>query len=213
MITVLIVDDHQIARIGIKNALSSVAKAKIVGEAARGSDALRLAKELKPEIVFMDIHMPGIDGLETTRKMVLANPGIKIIVLSAIKDDPYPTRLLEAGAMGYLTKGCFADEIIKALRTVASGKRYITATIAQQLALKQVSNEHNSAFDKLSLRELQIALLIIQGKNIQDIANIFFISPKTVMAYRHRLFEKLNVANEVQLVLSANRAKLIKQDP
>lgn len=212
MITVLIVDNHEIARIGIKYTLLSISKVKVVGEAARGLDALRLAKELKPQIVFMDIQMPGIDGLETTRKMMLGNPSVKIIILSAIKDDPYPTRLLEAGAMGYLTKGCPADEIIKALRTVSSGKRYITPAIAQQLALKHVSDEYNSAFDTLSLRELQIALLIIEGKGIQDIANTFFISPKTIMSYRHQIFKKLNITNEVQLVLLANQAKLIKQD-
>lgn len=212
MITVLIVDNHEIARIGIKYTLLSMSKVKVVAEAARGLDALRLAKELKPQVVFMDIQMPGIDGLETTRKMILANPSIKIIILSAIKDEPYPTRLLEAGAMGYLTKGCPADEIIKALRTVTSGKRYITPTIAQQLALKHVSDEYNTVFDTLSLRELQIALLIIEGREIQDIANTFFISPKTIMAYRHQIFKKLNITNEVQLVLLANQEKLIKQD-
>jgi len=212
VITVLIIDDHEIARAGIKYILLSVPKIKVVGEAARGLDALRLAKELKPDIVFMDIQMPGMDGLETTRKMVLANPAIKIIVLSAVQEDPYPARLLEAGVMGYLTKGCATDEIIKAIRAVTTGKRYVTPAIAQQLALKHVGTEHHTIFDTLSIRELQIALLIIEGKNLREIADIFFISPKTIMAYRHQIFTKLNVANEVQLVLLANQAKLVKKE-
>lgn len=213
MITVLIVDDHEITRAGIKNSLQVIPNLKVIGEASNGSNALQLAKELNPQVVLMDIHMSGIDGLETTRKMMISNPLMKIIVITTMIDDPYPSRLLEAGAMGYLTKGCASHELIKAIQAVMLGKRYVAPSIAQLLALKHVSNKDTSVFDTLTLREMQLVLLLIEGKDIKYVADIFFVSPKTLMTYRNQVFKKLSIKNEVQLVLLAKQAKLIKQEP
>lgn len=205
MITVLIVDDHEIARAGIKSSLEAIPNLKVVGETSNGLDALQLAKELNPNVVLMDICMSGIDGLETTRKMIISNPLIKIIVITLLIDDPYPSRLLEAGAMGYLTKGCAAHELIKAIHAVMLGKRYVAPSIAQQLALKHVSHDDKSVFDALTLREMQLVLLLIEGKDIKYVSDIFFVSPKTLMTYRNQIFKKLNIKNEVQLILLAKK--------
>jgi len=212
VITVLIVDDHEITRAGIKNSLQVIPNLKVIGEASNGPDALQLAKELNPKVVLMDICMSGIDGLETTRKMMMWNPLIKIIVITTIIDDPYPSRLLEAGAVGYLTKGCASHELIKAVQAVMVGKRYIAPSIAQQLALKHVCTHNASVFDALTLREMQLVLLLIEGKDIKYVSEIFFVSPKTLMTYRNQVVKKLNIKNEVQLVLLAKNAKLIKDE-
>lgn len=211
MTTVLLVDDHEIARVGVKYMLQSIAKVNVIGETGRGLEAVRLAKELNPDVVILDVHMPGMDGLEVTRKILLCNPAIRIIILSAFKEDPYPARLLEAGASAYLTKGCPPEEIAKAIRSVLSGKRYISPTIAHQLALKNTQQEETASFDILSLRELQIALMLIEGKEIKYISDTFYISPKTVMAYRHQIFKKLQVTNDVQLVLLAKKLGYLKE--
>ncbi len=210
MITVLIVDDHEITRVGIKASLQMIPDLQVVGEASHGLEALQLAKELNPQVVLMDINLPGIDGLETTRKMMISNPSLKIIVLSITIHDPYPARLLEAGALGYLSKDCSARELIKAFQTVMAGKRYVSSEIAQQLALKHVSPLHATVFDTLTLREMQLVLLLIEGKDLSYISEIFFISPKTLMTYRNQIFKKLKIKNEVQLILLAKSAKLIK---
>ncbi len=213
MITVLIVDDHEITRAGIKTSIQVIPHLKVIGEAANGLDALQLAKELNPQVVLMDINMPGIDGLETTRKMMMLNPSLKIIVMTTRIDDPYPSRLLEAGAMGYLTKGCAVNELNKAIHAVMLGKRYLAPTIAQQLAIKHVSKNEKSIFDALTLREMQLVLLLIEGRDIKYVSDIFFVSPKTLMTYRNQIFKKLHVKNEVQLILLAKQAKLIKPEP
>ncbi len=212
MITVLIVDDHEVARAGIKYSLSALPNVQMMGEASNGLSAMQLVKELNPDVVLMDVTMPGIDGLETTRKMMISNPQLKIIIISAMTGGPYPARLLEAGAMGYLTKDGAFQELAKALNTVISGKRYIAPAIAQQLALKNVSNESMTVFDTLTLREMQLVLLLIEGKEIQYISDIFFVSPKTLMTYRNQIFKKLDVKNEVQLVLLAKKAQLLQEN-
>lgn len=210
MIKILLVDDHELVRLGIKRLLQDVSGLKVVGEAGTGEDAVRIAKDCIPDVVLMDVQMPGIGGLEATRKMIRHNPDIKVLALTIFGDEPYPSRLLQAGAAGYITKGCGADEMIRAIRTVNSGQRYISSDIAQQLALKRFATNENSPLDILSERELQIMLMITSGQKVQDISNKLCLSPKTVNSYRYRIFEKLNINSDVELTLLAIRLGIVK---
>ena len=210
MIKVLLVDDHELVRLGIKRLLQDVQGVKVIGEASTGEEAVTLSKELVPDVVIMDVHMPGIGGLEATRKMIRHNPDIKILALTIYEDEPYPSRLLQAGASGYITKGCDSDEMIRAIRTINSGQRYISPTIAQQIAIKRFTKGEESPLDALSERELQIMLMITQGQKVQDISKKLCLSPKTVNSYRYRIFEKLNINSDVELTLMAVRLGMIE---
>ena len=210
MIKVLLVDDHELIRIGIRRLLQDVSGIKVIGEASTGEEAIKMAKEFIPDVVLMDVQMPGIGGLEATRKMIRHNPDIKILALTVCDDEPYPSRLLQAGAAGYITKGCDADEMIRGIRTVHSGQRYISSEIAQQLALKRFTKAEESPLDILSERELQIMLMITSGQKVQDISDKLCLSPKTVNSYRYRIFEKLNIHSDVELTLLAIRLGLIE---
>lgn len=210
MIKVLLVDDHKLVRSGIRRILDESEDMEVVAEAQSGEDALRLAGELRPDVVLMDVSMPGIGGLEATRKLVHFLPEVRIIALSVHKEDPFPGRLLEAGAMGYLTKDCAAEEIIKAVRMVFAGEHYIDAEVARAMALSKIpGHSPKGIFDELSQREVQVMLMVVQGKPIQEISDQLFISPKTVSTYRYRLFEKLGVNNDVELTRLAIRHGLI----
>jgi two-component system invasion response regulator UvrY len=210
LIKVLLVDDHELVRLGIKRLLQDVQGVKVIGEASTGEEAVTLSKELVPDVVIMDVHMPGIGGLEATRKMIRHNPDIKILALTIYEDEPYPSRLLQAGASGYITKGCDSDEMIRAIRTINSGQRYISPTIAQQIAIKRFTKGEESPLDALSERELQIMLMITQGQKVQDISKKLCLSPKTVNSYRYRIFEKLNINSDVELTLMAVRLGMIE---
>lgn len=210
MIKVLLVDDHDLVRLGIKRLLQDVNGLKVVGEASTGEEAVQLARELIPDVVLMDVQMPGIGGLEATRKMIRHNPDIKILALTVFDDEPYPSRLLQAGAAGYITKGCRAEEMIRAIRTIHSGQRYLSSEIAQQLALKRFAATEESPLDLLSERELQIMLMITSGQKVQEISEKLHLSPKTVNSYRYRIFEKLNLNNDVELTLLAIRLGLVE---
>lgn len=210
LIKVLLVDDHELVRIGIKRLLQDVTGMKVIGESATGEEAIRLAKTLIPDVVLMDVQMPGIGGLEATRKMIRHNPDLKILALTVCDDEPYPSRLLQAGAAGYITKGCDPDEMIRAIRTVHAGQRYISSEIAQQLALKRFAKDEESPLDILSERELQIMLMITSGQKVQEISEKLCLSPKTVNSYRYRIFEKLGINNDVELTLLAIRLNLVE---
>lgn len=212
MIKVLLVDDHELVRLGIRRLLQDVANIKVVGEANTGEDAIRMAKDpqLQPDVVVMDVQMPGIGGLEATRKMIRHNPDIKILALTVCDDEPYPSRLLQAGAAGYITKGCDPEEMVRAIRTIHSGQRYISSEIAQQLALKRFVKDEKSPLDILSERELQIMLMITGGQKVQEISEKLCLSPKTVNSYRYRIFEKLRINSDVELTLLAIRMGLVE---
>ena len=210
MIKVLLVDDHELVRMGIKRLLQDVPGIKVVGEAATGEEAVLLSKDLSSDVVIMDVNMPGIGGLEATRKMVRHNPDIKVLALTIYEDEPYPSRLLQAGASGYITKGSDPEEMIRAIRTIHSGQRYISPEIAQQIAIKRFTKGDESPLDALSERELQIMLMITQGQKVQDISKKLCLSPKTVNSYRYRIFEKLNINSDVELTLLAMRLGMLE---
>ena len=212
MIKVMIVDDHDLIRSGISRLLADQDKIKVVGEASSGEDAVAKARELRPDVVLMDANMPGIGGLEATRRLLRFDPDVKVIAVTVHGDEPYPTRFMQAGAAGYVTKGTDIQEMVIAIRQVASGKRYLTPEIAQQMALKAVNPEEESPFDGLSDREMQVMLMITKGQKVQDISEQLFLSPKTVNSYRYRLFEKLKIENDVELTHMALRHGVIEAD-
>jgi len=200
MTKILLVDDHDLVRTGVRRLLEDVAEFDILGEATTGEEANKIAAQLNPDVVLMDINMPGIGGLEATRKMLGDNPELRIIIVTMHQDDLFAQRLLRAGAVGYLTKGARVDEISHAIHETLAGRRYITPDIAQQLALSQFpEHENESPFDSLSERELQVLMMLMEGQKINAISSKLCLSPKTISTYRQRLYTKLGVHSDIEL--------------
>ena len=209
MIKILIVDDHDLVRLGIKRILDEVAGFKIVGEAKNGDEAIQQVKANHPNVVLMDIKMPIMNGKEATQKILKIDPDIKILILTTYDDNHLPHELLQLGAVGYLTKSSSMDEMVNAIRTVNSGQRYISPEIAKQIALKSSASNSKPIFDTLSERELQVALKLMDGRKVQEIAEELNLSPKTVNSYRYRIFEKLKINSDVELTLLALKHKIL----
>lgn len=213
MITVVLVDDHDLVRMGIRRLLEDVADIRIIGEAASGEEAINLVRKLSPNVVLMDVKMPGIGGLEATRRIHASQPQVSLIAVTACGEDPFPSRLMKAGAAGYLTKGAGVDEMVKAIRTVAKGDRYLSPAIAQRMALSAFNGENEeSPLDALSEREMQIAMMIVNCHKVQAISDKLCLSPKTVNTYRYRIFEKLHISSDVELTHLGLRHGLIETD-
>ncbi|MCK7543137.1 UvrY/SirA/GacA family response regulator transcription factor [Marinobacter bryozoorum] len=216
MISVLVVDDHDLVRSGISRMLADNPDIDVVGEASSGEGAIDAVRQRRPDIVLMDIRMPGIGGLEATRKILRLDDSIRVIVVTACADDPYPTRVMQAGATAYITKGADLDEMVRAIRKAHAGQRYISPEIAQKMALKQLGGDADDAeeslFDRLSERELQIAMMVVDCQKVQDISDKLCLSPKTVNSYRYRIFEKLEISSDVELALMAVRFGLLDAD-
>jgi two-component system invasion response regulator UvrY len=206
MIKVMLVDDHELVRTGFRLILDDADDIDVVAEADSGESALQLIPELKPDLVLMDINMPGIGGIEATRTIKRKFPDIKIIVVTVHSEAPFPSKLHEAGAIGYVTKGCPASELLDAIRTVGQGKPFLSAEVAKKLSLAKLSGvDSELPFESLSKREMQVLMLIVQGSKNQEISDTLCVSPKTVSTYRHRLFEKLGVHTDAELTLMAIR--------
>ena len=169
-IRILLADHQELVRCGIQRLLDDMPQLTVIGEAASGEEAVQLARSMKPDVVLMDVQIPGIGGLEATRRITQANPGTRIVVVTVQVDDPFPTQLLDAGASGYLTKHCTLEEIADAIRAVHRGERYISADIARQMALSMLPGKEQSPFDRLSQREMQVMLMVTQGQNVHDIS-------------------------------------------
>jgi two-component system invasion response regulator UvrY len=210
---VLLVDDHELVRTGIKRILNDVRGFKVIGESKTGEEAVQFCRQHNPDIVLMDMNMPGMGGLEATKKICRFCPDVKVIVLTMQTEDPFPTKVMQIGAHGFLTKSAGQDEVVHAIRAVKTGQRYIAPDIAQQIALAQFNgrNEENP-FTVLSSRELQIMLMITKGEKVQTIADHLNLSSKTVNSYRYRMFEKLAVGGDVELTHLAIRHKMIEID-
>lgn len=209
MITLLLVDDHDLVRTGIRRILEDVSDFKVVGEVDSGEEAIKFCRNSSPDIVLMDMNMPGIGGLEATKQIIHYAQDSKVVVLSVHTENPIPARVMQLGAYGYLTKGTDPKEMINAVRKVASGQHYIAPEIAQQIAIGQLNLNESNPFDQLSKRELEITIMLTKGSRVPDIANKLNISAKTVNTYRYRMFEKLNVASDVELTHLALRHDLI----
>ena len=200
MIDVLLTDDHALVRTGIRRLLEDSGLIRIVGEADCGEDSILLAQELKPDVILMDVSMPGIGGVEACRRILQRNPEQKIIVLTIHNEQTFPKRMLEIGARGYLTKECNVDEMLLAIKQVYNGKAYIAPSIAQQLALSLLPGNQHNPIDRLSRREFQVMLMISHGLTNATISEKLCLSPKTISTYRLRLLEKLGAQNEVDLI-------------
>ena len=209
MIKVLIVDDHALVRMGIRRLLDDVPDIEVVAEAAGGEQALILVKSHNPEVVLLDMKMPGIDGWEVTRRLKKTAPEIKVIAVTALTSEPLPTRILQLGAMGYLTKDSGVEEMAAAIRKVSKGEKYLSAEIAQKMAINSLVAVEDSPFERLSEREMQVMLMITRGQGVQDIASRLFLSSKTINGYRYRMFEKLGIKNDVELTYLAMKHRVI----
>jgi two-component system invasion response regulator UvrY len=209
MIRLMIVDDHELVRVGLRQILADYPAIEIIGEAGNGETALRLNRELRPDVVLLDICMPGISGLETTVRLKQARAALAIIILSVHEAAPYPQRLMEAGASGYLTKGCPVNELVQAIATVARGGRHIGSSLAQRMALGMLPGAASSPFDELSAREMEVLLMVADGHRLADIADRMHLSAKTVATYKYRIFEKLNTRNDVALTRMAMRYGIV----
>ncbi|CAG0991746.1 Response regulator UvrY [Methylophilaceae bacterium] len=207
-INVMLVDDHAVVRMGFKMLLESASDIKVVAEADSGEQGVKLYSEYHPDVVVMDITMPGIGGLEAIERIMARESNARILVLSAHEDSVHPKRVLNAGAMGYLTKRSAAEELIKAIRTVASGKRYLEASVAQQMAIQQLSGEQNPV-DVLSDREFEVFMALAKGKTTNEIAETLCLSPRTVGTHLYNIKQKLNANNSAEIALIAMRSGLI----
>jgi two-component system invasion response regulator UvrY len=211
LINVLIVDDHALVRMGIRRLLDDLPDMNVVADADSGEQALAMVKLHKPDVVLLDMKMPGIGGWEVTRRLKKSNPQIKVIAVTAMCADPLPSRVLQLGAMGYLTKESGVEEMAAAIRKVANGEKYLSAEIAQKMAINSLEAVHESPFDTLSEREMQVMLMITSGMAVQDIADRLFLSSKTINGYRYRMFEKLAIKNDVELTFLAMKHRVIEQ--
>jgi DNA-binding NarL/FixJ family response regulator len=206
---ILLVDDHALIRSGLRTLLSSVAHLTIVGEAADGQEAIAHAADLQPDIILMDLHMPGLNGVEATRRIVQASPHVGIVVLTMLEDDASVFAALRAGARGYLLKGADQAEVLRAIDVVAHGEAIFSPSIAQRL-MQYFANMQpilpQSAFPELTEREREILGLIELGKSNAEIAEELVISPKTVANHVSNIFNKLQVVDRAQAVLRAQQS-------
>lgn len=207
-IKILLVDDHAVVRMGFKMLIEAEDDITVIGEAESGEVAIKLFQELKPDIIVMDITMPGIGGIEAIDRIMAKDKNTKILVLSAHEDSVHPKRVLNAGAMGYLTKRSAAEELIKAIKSIHQGKRYLEPSIAQQMAITQLSGETNPV-EILSDREFEVFIALSKGKSTNDIADTLCLSPRTVGTHLYNIKQKLNANNSAEIALIAIRCGLI----
>jgi two-component system invasion response regulator UvrY len=208
-VNVMLVDDHAVVRMGFKMLLESASDIKVVAEAENGEHAIQAYVAHHPDVVVMDITMPGIGGMEAIERILAKDSNAKILVLSAHEDSVHPKRVLNLGAMGYLTKRSAAEELIKAIRTVATGKKYIEAGVAQQMAIQQLSGDQ-SPVDVLSEREFEVFMSLARGKTTNEIAETLFLSPRTVGTHLYNIKQKLNAQNSAEIALIAMRSGLLE---
>ncbi len=200
-IKVLIVDDHDLVRYGFKSLLGAQDGINVVETLSSGEDAINWCRDNHDNvnIVLMDVNMPGIGGIEATHRISKSWPNIGIIIVTVHDDGPLPKQLLNGGAKGYLSKGNGVDEMISAIRDVHNGKHYIAKDIAQTLALSVLPGEANP-MDSLSMRETQVLMMVAQGTRTQEISEILNLSPKTISTYRKRLYQKLDVNSDIEML-------------
>jgi DNA-binding NarL/FixJ family response regulator len=199
-ISVLVADDHAIVREGLVTLLASQPDIEVLGSASNGRDALKQVAHLAPRVVILDISMPELDGIETARQMLAAQPNTLVVILSMHSSSQHVFHALEAGARGYLLKESAASEIIDAVRMVHSGRRYLSPKVAEIVAEGLSDRSHASPLESLSKREREILKLVADGHSSAEIGQMLFLSPKTVDSYRSRLMQKLHLQDLVGLI-------------
>jgi len=212
VINILLVDDHELVRTGICRIIDDVRGMKVIGEAKSGEEAVKWCRKHQPDVILMDINMPGIGGLDAMHKILRTNEDIKIIMLTMYTENPFPSKVMQAGASGYISKAAGPNEVLSAIRSVHAGQRYLAPEIAQQMALSQISPTSDDPFGVLSERELQIMMMITKGQRVVDISGQLGLTPKTINSYRYRLFDKLGVNGDVGLTHLAIRYGVLDTD-
>jgi two-component system, NarL family, response regulator NreC len=208
MIRILVADDHQIVRQGLRMLLAGEADMEVVGEADNGRKALRMAEELLPNVIIMDISMPDLNGIEATRQLLAQTPGIKVIALSMHSDSLFVMNMIKAGASGYLLKDCAMEELVKAIRIVVANKTFLSPGVSDIVIRDFVSGWQataSSAFNVLSTREREVLQLMAEGKSTNQIADNLCVSVKTVEAHRKQVMNKLGIHSVAELTKYAIR--------
>jgi two-component system invasion response regulator UvrY len=193
MIRVLLVDDHAVVRAGLRRILTSAAGIEVVGETGTGEEAVALARELKPHVVVMDLAMPGMGGIEATKRIVRQSPRPAVLILTVFPGKRYGLRLLRAGALGYLEKRVAPEKLVEGVYKVARGEYYLPPELEQEILRRELAGETESPADLLTDRELEVLCLMAQGKTASEVARELKLSRKTVDTYRFRIRKKLGL--------------------
>ena len=208
MRTVLIIEQYAIVRSGFRQLLAQVSDLEVIGEAARGEEAIRLARTLVPQIVLLDVGVADMSGLEMARRLGRLRPAPSVVALGVYRDGPYPTHLLEMGVRGYITRDCSQDELVLALRKAARGERYVSAEVARGMVLGRLESER-APITTLTSRELSVMVMVAQGHDRHAISEKLCVSPKTVSTYRTRVMRKLGASSDVELTHISLRHGLV----
>ena len=214
-IKIILADDHTMLRHGLSRSLELEEDIEIVGQATNGHSTIDLVKELLPDVVIMDIGMPDLNGIEATRRITNDYPNVKIVGLSMYSSDKYVREMFRAGASGYLLKNCTFEELTEAIRTVVTGKTYISPSISDMVVKEYASKptDEKSVFSVLTQREREVLQLFAEGKTTKQVGRSLHISPKTVEAHRLRIMEKLDIDNIAQLTKYAIQEGLTEPEP
>lgn len=208
-IKVMLADDHAVVRMGFRLLLEGSPDIRVVAEADSGEDAVRRFAEVKPDVVVLDLSMPGIGGLEALSRILAREPTAKVLVLTAHEDAMHARRVLKAGALGYLSKRSAAEELIQAIRQVWAGRTFLEPAIAQQLAVQQLTGERNPV-DMLSEKEFKVFLALARGQSVADIAEVMSLSPRTIGTHLYNIKQKLGASNSAELAIVAMRHGLLE---
>lgn len=208
-IKVMLADDHAVVRMGFRLLLEGSPDIRVVAEADSGEDAVRRFAEVKPDVVVLDLSMPGIGGLEALSRILAREPTAKVLVLTAHEDAMHARRVLKAGALGYLSKRSAAEELIQAIRQVWAGRTFLETAIAQQLAVQQLTGERNPV-DMLSEKEFKVFLALARGQSVADIAEVMSLSPRTIGTHLYNIKQKLGASNSAELAIVAMRHGLLE---
>jgi DNA-binding NarL/FixJ family response regulator len=209
MIEVILCDDHALIRRGIRDTLSDATDIRVVGEAGEYGELRSLMRGQRCDVLVLDINLPGRSGLDVLHALRDEGADVRVLVVSMYPEEQYAIRALRAGAAGYVNKGGDPAEIVRAVRTVAQGRKYVTPEIAQMLVESLTAPPNEKPHERLSDRELQTLLMIASGKRLSDIAEELLLSPKTVSVYRARVLEKLGMSNNAELTVYAIRNGLV----
>lgn len=210
MIRVAIADDHQIVRTGFKQFISDQIDMKVLHEASNGNEAMDIVRKKECDVLLLDISMPGQNGVDTLRQIKLTHPELPVLILSGFAEEQYAMNMLRMGASGYLKKDCDPNELIKAIRIAAQGRRYISQSVGEVLASGVNKDNEAPVHTQLSDRELQVFIRLSKGETVTDIANQLHISVKTVSTYRTRVLEKMGLTSNSDLTYYAMKNGLME---